>query len=88
MNEPDLPYCPATFLVHWPNQSVYMCDTHKRQAENIAGAMGFSLTSTPASGKECANCLNEALRNLKTLPSAPSPAASSSPDSDSESDLA
>ena len=51
---------PATNHVHWPNQSVHMCDKHKEKADLLAAFMGFRLTSTPSDGEECANCVNEA----------------------------
>ena len=50
---------PATYHVHWPNQSVHMCDAHKLQAERIAALMYFNLTSTPSTGEECLNCVKE-----------------------------
>ena len=33
----------AEWLVHWPGQTTYMCDSHLLRAETIAEAMGFFL---------------------------------------------
>ena len=45
---------PATWVVHWPGRSVFMCDRHAGWAREVAKAMGFELmivaistTSTP-----------------------------------------
>lgn len=42
---------PAAFLVHWPGRSSPMCLKHMAQAQGVAAAMGFDL-STEAIGAE------------------------------------
>jgi hypothetical protein len=40
----------ATWTVHWPGQTTQKCSACKRQAEGVASAMGFTLSSTLIDG--------------------------------------
>lgn len=37
----------ATTRVHWPGNTIELCDTCAVRAANVAGAMGFTLTTEP-----------------------------------------
>jgi hypothetical protein len=55
----------ATVIVHWPGKDTAACEIHLLKLENVARAMGFTVTSTPIVStpivveQECTNCVNE-----------------------------
>lgn len=54
---------PATQIIHWPGKDVPACDDHAQQLRNLAGVLGFALSSTPCIEKTvCTNCVNEAVK--------------------------
>jgi len=57
----------ATYMAHWPGQSVFVCDRHLVTLVGVAKAMGFSLSASSYFGSDviCKNCENEAKKNAK-----------------------
>ena len=56
---------PAEFRVHWPGQTVFVCEAHKLKALGVARAMGMprpTVDSFDIDGEECSNCQNEACK--------------------------
>jgi hypothetical protein len=50
----------ATVIVHWPGKDTAACEIHLLKLENVARAMGFTVSSTPVVvEQECTNCVNE-----------------------------
>ena len=56
---------PATYVVFWPGQEVYVCARHMAQLRELAKVMGGAplsarLLEDIGEAGECVNCMNEA----------------------------